>query len=253
MRKLNKLLAGASALVLASFNTQASCVPANCNTLGYTKSASDCDGSDMIKCPFDTDKVWCMEGEKTVEPYVGAIYNSDGTFTDDMVNGKTPVGVVASIDGKHGFVIALDDKSSLSWSSPDNEDISCISSHVSVSPASKDYDGAANTQCIINYSSSNKHPAAEYCYEYRAVSVGIGNSGWYLPAGGEWLLAFSNIDAINMGLQKLSKAQLSGDIHYWTSTEAFEEAAWWADVRNRDIYGPLTKSNELSARCVLAF
>ena len=44
MRKLNKLLVGVSVAVLTSFNTQAACVPADCSAMGYTKSASDCEG-----------------------------------------------------------------------------------------------------------------------------------------------------------------------------------------------------------------
>ena len=32
---------------------------AKCNSLGYTMSAADCSGSDMLKCPLNLNKVWC--------------------------------------------------------------------------------------------------------------------------------------------------------------------------------------------------
>ncbi len=39
----------------------AACVSNDCSALGYTKSESYCDG-DIIRCPFDTSKVFCKEG-----------------------------------------------------------------------------------------------------------------------------------------------------------------------------------------------
>ena len=189
MRKLNKLLAGVSVAVLAAFQAQAACVPADCNAMGYTKSASDCDGADMIKCPFDTNQVWCVAaGCQEIDPVVGAIYNSDGTFMDVncIIEDKIPIGVVAYMNGSKRFAVALEESSSiLRWSTPDYENLSCLTDYSSTAEAQTDFRGATNTSCIINYSSSNSYPAAEYCNTYKPVSSGTGSSGWYLPAAGE--------------------------------------------------------------------
>ena len=39
----------------------AACVPNDCASLGYTKSASECAGMETIKCPFDDSKLYCPD------------------------------------------------------------------------------------------------------------------------------------------------------------------------------------------------
>lgn len=55
------LLTSVSSVTVFSPAVQAACVSSDCNAMGYTKSASYCDG-DIIRCPFDTSKVFCKEG-----------------------------------------------------------------------------------------------------------------------------------------------------------------------------------------------
>ena len=251
MRKLNKLLAGASALVLVSFNTQASCVPANCNTLGYTKSAADCDGSDMIKCPFDTSKVWCMKAEQS-QPVPGMILYSDGTISNDVISGKTPVGVVAYVDENRRFAVALTETSA--YFSTGYEDVSCLTNYGNKSLAQTEFNGATNTLCMVSYNGSYSYPAAEYCYNYKPVSRGTGSSGWYLPAAGELYVTSFSYGAINLGLQKLSKTQLSSNIYYLSSSEYGGSGSAWVvrpDIGNMS-YGNKSKYYD-RVRCILAF
>ena len=257
MRKLNKLLAGVSVAVLAAFQAQATCVPADCNAMGYTKSASDCDGADMIKCPFDTNQVWCIEPEKPAEPTEaspGMILYSDGTVSWDVVSGKTAVGVVAYVDGSTRFAVALEESSStLYWSTPSYENLSCLTDYGNSSSAQTDFNGATNTTCIVNYSSSNSYPAAEYCNNYKPVSSGTGSSGWYLPAAGELYVTSFSYGAINLGLQKLSKTQLSAN-YYWSSSEYSNNYAWRVRPSDGNMLGNrFSKSNYYRVRCVLAF
>ncbi len=251
MRKLNQLLAGVSVAVLTSFNTQATCVPADCSAMGYTKSASDCDGSDMIKCPFDTNKVWCVAtGGSAANPVPGMILYSDGTISNDVISSKTPVGVVAYVDENRRFAVALTETMT-EWGGY-GYDVSCLT-NMNFFQAQSDFNGASNTQCLINDSQS--HPAAEYCNTYKPVSSGTGASGWYLPAAGELYVTNLSYGAINLGLQKLSKTQLSGG-YYWSSSENvnLNDYAW--NVRPFDgsmSYNVITKNNSGSVRCVLAF
>ncbi len=256
MRKLNKLLAGVSVAVLASFQAQATCVPADCNAMGYTKSTSDCEGTDMIKCPFDTNQVWCIEPEKPAEPTEaspGMILYSDGTVSNDVVSGKTAVGIVAYVAGATRFAVALEESSStLRWSTPSYEDLSCLTNYSSTAEAQTDFNGASNTSCIINYNSSNSYPATEYCNTYKPVSSGTGSSGWYLPAAGELYVMHFSYGAINLGLQKLSKTQLSNN-WYWSSSESGGNGALVVRPSDGDMSDYFKYSTNTRVRCVLAF
>ncbi len=249
MRKLNKILAGVSVAVLASFNTQAACVPADCNAMGYTKSASDCDGSDMIKCPFDTDKVWCTEGSdvSTMAPAIGAIYYSDGTFSTELNPKKNAVGIVAYMNGNRRLVIAFDEQSKLWGGYAVNE--ACLTDYGSSDNAKTDFNGLMNTLCLVN---AGNRPAAEYCNSYKPVSSGAGSIGWYLPAAGELNGISSNYNAINSALQKLSKTKLSTD-YYWTSSEIEAGTSWYAKFATGDVHYGDGKNQSHLTRCVLAF
>ncbi len=259
MRKLNKLLAGVSVAVLAAFQAQATCVPADCNAMGYTKSASDCEGADMIKCPFDTSKVWCIE-PKPIDPEPGMILYSDGTLSWDVISGKTPVGIVAYIEGSTRLAIALEE-TELSWATG-REDVSCLSNiYVDAETAQTDFNGASNTQCLVNYNGKYDHPAATYCNSYKPVSNGVGSDGWYLPAAGELYAISFNYEEIKRRISRLSSTELS-TYSYFTSTEEIPNVSWsapgvWTVVLqeqrlDKDYSGNPTVTPR-NVRCVLAF
>ena len=251
MRKLNKLLAGVSVAVLAAFQAQATCVPADCNAMGYTKSASDCEGADMIKCPFDTNQVWCAAaGDPAANATPGMILYSDGTTSYKVLSGKTAVGIVAYVAGSMRFAVALAETAA-EWGSH-GSDVPCLTNNYGDnSSAQTDFNGATNTACMINYSGPFNHPAAEYCNSYKPVSSGTGSSGWYLPAAGELYVMSFNYEDINLWLQKLSKTQLSSD-WYWSSSENYEYSAWVVNPSDGGMYG-YGKNGNLRVRCVLAF
>ena len=226
-----------------------------CAELGYKKSAADCDGMESLVCPFDSSKYFCVEaGDSAAGPALGMILYSDGTVSNDVIFGKTAVGVVAYVDGSTRFAVALEESSStLRWSTPSYEDLSCLTNYSSEAEAQTDFRGATNTSCIINYSSSNSYPAAEYCNTYKPVSSGTGSSGWYLPAGGELYVMNFSYGAINLGLQKLSKTQLSND-HYWSSSELDDyHYAWGVRPSDGDMPNAYNKKYDARVRCVLAF
>ena len=253
MRKLNQLLAGVSVAVLVAFQAQATCVPADCSAMGYTKSAADCNGTDMIKCPFDTNKVWCVESKcQEIDPVVGAIYNSDGTFMDVncIIEDKIPIGVVAYMNGSKRFAVALEE-SSYFWSNPGYyDDITCLANLTNQTTARADLNGTTNTSCIANYAGRLAHPAATYCKEYQPVSSGKGSSGWYLPAVGEVVAMNSNLNTINITLTKLLATPFTKNGTYWSSSEYSEKYAW----RFINSSSGTEDKNTLNlVRCVLAF
>ncbi len=230
--------------------------PTRCAELGYKKSASDCDGMESLVCPFDSSKYFCVEaGDSAAGDQPGMILYSDGSISNDVVSGKTAVGVVAYVDKNRRFAVALEESSStLEWSTPSYENLSCLTDYSNQADAQTDFKGADNTSCIVNYNSSNHHPAAEYCNSYKPVSSGTGSSGWYLPGAGELYAISSNHEAINFGLQKLSKTRLQND-YYWSSSEYTSDSyyAWVVYLSDGSMASRSIKNYKRRVRCVLAF
>lgn len=56
-------LGGALSVMLSSFALAGGCISSDCAAMGYTKTVSQCSGYEMIRCPFDTNKVFCQEPE----------------------------------------------------------------------------------------------------------------------------------------------------------------------------------------------
>ncbi|MBS4772406.1 MAG: DUF1566 domain-containing protein, partial [Proteobacteria bacterium] len=118
--------------------------------------------------------------------------------------------------------------------------------------ASADMNGRVNTQCLV--SDSQTHPAANYCNTFSAVSSGKGSSGWYLPAAGELKAMSYSYGAINLGLQKLSKTQISSN-YYWSSSESSTNGgyrAWVVRPSDGTMGYGYGKNDSGRVRCVLA-
>ena len=248
------LLAAGFSLLAGSAAAQ-TCVANNCAALGFTKSEDNCEG-DIIRCPFDTSKVFCKEKEVYVIE-AGAILYSDGTISDSVIASKTPVGIVAYVNGSTGFAVSLTEVSKI-WGG--DEDVSCLTNYTSPETAMTDMNGKTNTMCLVNYSNSSgdSYPAAEYCNTFSAVSNGKGSSGWYLPAAGELYSMSFSYGAINLGLQKLSKTQISSN-YYWSSSENYYDdgtdnrRTWVVRPSNGNMSRYSRKYNTLPVRCVIAF
>ena len=56
-------LGGALSVMLSSFALAGGCISSDCAAMGYTKTVSQCSGYEMIRCPFNTNKVFCQEPE----------------------------------------------------------------------------------------------------------------------------------------------------------------------------------------------
>ena len=230
----------------ATVPANATAVKSNCTACGQTYS---------IVTGFTCNSGYTKSGNSCVKQcQVGDILYSDASCSSSKVSGKTPVGVVAYIAGSTRFAVALEESSStLYWSTPSYENLSCLTDYRSVAEAQADFRGATNTSCIINYRSSNSYPAAEYCNNYKPVSSGTGSSGWYLPAAGELYVMNFSYGAINLGLQKLSKTQLP-NAYYWSSSESYLTSNAWVVRPSDGGMNYFTKyANSSRGRCVLAF
>ncbi len=93
------LFALAFSLVGADEAWAQTCVPPpSCNTLGFTKTAADCAGKTILKCPFDTTKVYCPGAEEQGDtPYeVGDEYYVNGYSLGRVIEASSTDVKVAS-------------------------------------------------------------------------------------------------------------------------------------------------------------
>ena len=106
MKKSNLITVSVSAAVLLlslqSAAAQVCTVPPTCDALGYTKSASECSGMTMLKCPLDQSKVYCPSADEISS---SKTYKVGDTYVD--ANG-TGIGTVVKVDkgGQHGIVVS---------------------------------------------------------------------------------------------------------------------------------------------------
>lgn len=80
---INKTLqVGLVALAFSSAysNAMATCtLPPDCATLGFTKTAGDCSGKTILKCPFNQGQVYCPAAEESEKAYkLGDTYIANG-------------------------------------------------------------------------------------------------------------------------------------------------------------------------------
>lgn len=223
--------------------------PPSCATLGYTKTAAACSGKTILKCPFDNSKVYCDDSTSAAyEPEVGDIYYADGTWSDRIIIGKTPIGVVSYVSSDRRLVLALEEKG-LAWSD-ENRDIPCIDNNLNTN----DFNGKANTQCIMNQKGSHKYPSVEYCNSYNPG----GNGKWYLPALGELNLSCANTSVINKTLAKLNKTIL-GNNSYSNRSSSERSSTDSPTIRfHQNCYVTSSGTSKqsdyyLSTRCMLSF
>jgi len=57
----------AMSLGLGTSTALAACISGDCTSLGYTKSAADCNGLASVRCPFDTSKYFCVQSDSVCD------------------------------------------------------------------------------------------------------------------------------------------------------------------------------------------
>lgn len=246
MKLTLKNIFGAGLIALAfSFNVQAqSCaVPPTCDALGYTKTASDCSGMSVLKCPFDQSKIFCVTTDEVPGqigscgiPEIGDILYSDMSCSSSLIKEKFPIGVI--FDANRRLAIALD------------EEIKAWSTDSRISGEFDYDDGKNNTKTIVDYCKANEKscPAAEYVSSY--VTRGTKAGDWHLPALGELRSIYNYKKTLNPVLKSLSGKPLIEMIgyYYWSSNHIFA-----MDFINGDTNNKVACISEYGVRPVLAF
>lgn len=153
-------------LTSAFAQTTACVTPPSCEDLGYVYSTTQCT-SGILKCPFDTDKVFC-----TFETKVGDILYSDMSSSPIVIPSKKPIGVI--FDMAKRLAIGLDHE--IKHNSNSNVKVENVGL----------VDGKLNTQLLVAYAKENEGvemPAADYCFNYSTLGTNAGD--WFLMSTSE--------------------------------------------------------------------
>ncbi len=162
---------------------------------------------------------------------VGQILNNDGSCSNSVVSGKTPIGVVVYISGgtdKCGYAMTASPiQRSIQWSTEYVNTGAFQSSNWQ--NAIKDFDVSGNMTKIIQAANGNSstYPAAYAAMNYAPSAAPTSKGKWMLPTAGILNSLYTNLNAINNAISKVGGTQLTGDNeHIWSSSEYSFYAAW---------------------------
>lgn len=224
---------------------QAACVqPPSCAELGFTMDASKCSGA-ALKCPWDLSKAACKQKEEVVEKIeVGSILYGDGTVSNNIISGKTPIGVVFDVTNR--LALALTDvredgtagSGYMYWSSGvcdtpglQNCSDSQISTGTNLTSISCGADGRMNTYMILASTCNGTIYAASATNNYQAAGCAKDfclKSKWFLPSIRDLQNVYlhkTKIDA-TLTLLKSYNAKALQETNYWSSTEYNSDNVW---------------------------
>lgn len=175
-------------------------------------------------------------------------WSDNNIMSSNVRRGYVIIGVRIRAEGQQ-FVIAGRDCSvgsttTFRWWPTNGTAVKGLTNYNGLADLLGDKDGAQNTQLILQQATTSgitDNIAAKVASEYVActpASDGISdNSGWYLPAVGQWILAFKYKSQINAVLTAASVGltALTND-WYWTSTCYDSSNAWYVHLSNGTVY-----------------
>ena len=185
---------------------------------------------------------------------IGDYYYSDGSFSTQLDQSKTCVGIVFSLETTaeekkhgwtHGQIVALEDtggEERCQWGPRG----SLLTTHVGEwKDARKDKDGYLYSNTI--YASGIKYEAFEEARKYSALLPSGKTSAWYLPSVGQWVDIIENLGQVSVlgesygcfngdrnWRSKLAFLKFSADI-YWTSLQRGSSSAWSVSMGNGSV------------------
>lgn len=159
----------------------------------------------------------------TKDPSYGVyIQDTDGYYHTALEwDGSYVPNGIAVIASDCRFVIALDEESTLQWSTSNSNTVSNVMMTTVRTTAITDYQGDANTTEIINQLGVGNAPSAEYCRKYTFPN---GSTG-YMGAAGEWNVALINNSAIDEALIKCGGVAMSTG-SYSATTQVDKTRNW---------------------------
>ena len=201
---------------------------------------------------------------------IGDYYYSDGSFSTQLDQSKTCVGIVFSLETTaeekkhgwtHGQIVALEDAGGgkrYVWGLGEL----LITSYVHEwRDAKKDKDGYLYSNSI--YVSGIKYEAFAAARKFSALLPSEKTSGWYLPSVGQWVEIIENLGQVSIlgdgfgcfngdriWRSKLAFLNISIDV-YWTSLQKGSSGSWCVLMTSGNV-STLTKASAGRVRPVSA-
>ena len=215
-----------------------------CNGEKETGGIGEACGGKYTECSCATGYEWW--NGKCVVPCetVGSILFSDKTCSMNLQDGKTPIGIVAYVDGSGGGqALALKSIGRYEWGGY-GVTIPGIG-FGNKWDAAADFNSCSNTETILAAGNKDTYPAAWAAHEYSTEGTIAGD--WCLPAAGIFYSYFRNQAYLNQGFRKAGENDFSVGMTVWSSTPVGYNA--YASFReDRDYwfkYYPKTDSYEV--------
>ena len=196
-----------------------------------------------------------MEEER---PNIGDLYYSDGTWSETLEAGKTPIGVIAylgtdnftepSFGGGHGLVLCLKNAASgVAWST---EKVSKFSGQevtdVTGLKRTDNVSGYTNTATLTaDEETAAKYPAAAAAKNYTPAAP-ASTTGWFLPSAQQWVKMIEGLGGLADGAPNFTESWFDND---HTAVNNWEAALAKAGDGNYDSMIPYRwylSSSELS-------
>ena len=189
-------------------------------------------------------------GTVTEGPKIGDYYYSDGSFSKELNNTKTCMGIVfrEKTAQQKGLVVSHDVKDAGGWWMP----VTATGFVYKLTNAKDENDGAKNLEKIKKWRDWEKwYPAFSWCTKK--------GDGWYLPAINELKtlcdLLFGNA-ALNARLEAIPGGKPLTLPQYWSSTEKSDRTAFVYVPQLKSVVArnkTYAQSSSVSTRAIRAF
>ena len=176
-------------------------------------------------------------------PKVGDFVYGDKTWSTELDDTKTCVGVITDVRSKDFDFIALQNLTA-SFCTNSLDIIPNVVTETNKSLAMCDFAGKTNSQNII-LAKPTESTAAHQCAAYS--TEGFGTNSWFLPSCGQWGVAQLNRVKIDTSISATIGSDPLSSGSYWTSTQYNSNDAWifgWVNGTKRRT----TKSNSYTVR-----
>ena len=215
----------------------------DCAALGYTMTSTECSGAMVMKCPFDTSKLFCIKtqdesSQKTKAcDSVGDILYAAGNCAFDIDKpdlSLKPVGVVFDVSNR--LAVALTDikkdgspgYESMTWSTA-----SCDTPNLANCGEAEletcDTNGGRNTSALrVSSCNGTIYPIqAINAYTPSNCTNSFCKQGqWFLPSAKEWFTIYDSLTVLNYSLSLIQGEGIVYDWGYWSSTELDSRTMW---------------------------
>lgn len=230
MRKMQiMLMTGVATVLFPVLSAQAQiCTPTpDCATMGYNQTEEQCIGLSAVRCPYDTNKLFCTTGQTGGDINVGDILYSDGSTSAELISSKVPIGVVFYVtnsrkdilavalqDGDRSLYVATESYGSTHYAIP-----MAITGKTKIyedeNSAIEDMDGQTSVDEILKNASLKNNYLYIQVKNYK--TVGTNRANWFVPSAGQLKKLLDNLYAVNTTLGKIATAKLMSG-NYISST-----------------------------------